>query len=104
MTTDKEARWNNSMSQELPRRKGVINNVNKFDAQFFGIHSKQANSMDPQGRQIIECAYEAILDAGIHPQQLRNSRTGVFVAVCFSESEKNFLYDTINTSGFALSG
>lgn len=103
MTTDKEMRWNNSMSQELPRRKGVINNVGKFDASFFGIHSKQANSMDPQGRQIIECAYEAIMDSGVHPQSLRDSRTGVFVAVCFSESER-ILFDNLQSSGFALAG
>lgn len=104
MTTDKEARWSDSLSQDLPRRKGIINNLNKFDASFFGIHSKQANAMDPQGRQIIECAYEAIIDAGIHPQTLRGSKTGVFVAVCFSEAEKNLLFDNLHSSGFALSG
>lgn len=60
--------------------------------------------MDPQGRQIIECAYEAILDAGCHPQALRDQKTGVFVAVCFSEADKNLLFDTITTSGLALAG
>lgn len=41
MLTEKDIRWNNDVSQELPRRKGVINNLRKFDASFFGIHSKQ---------------------------------------------------------------
>lgn len=104
MTSEKEARWSSDISKELPKRKGVLNSINKFDAAFFGIHSKQANAMDPQGRPIIEAAYEAILDSGIHPQTLRGSRTGVFVAVCFSEAEKNLLFDSLTASGFALAG
>lgn len=78
--------------------------MNKFDASFFGIHSKQVNLMDPQGRHAIECAYEAILDAGIHPQSMRNTKTGVFVAACFSEAEKNFMFDNVGESGLALPG
>ncbi|XP_031637736.1 fatty acid synthase-like, partial [Contarinia nasturtii] len=105
MTTAKESRWSNSMSQELPKRKGVLNDISKFDAAFFGIHSKQANNMDPQGRALIETAYEAILDAGIHPQSLRETRTGVFVANCFSEAEKNMVIDTVGIDGsMALAG
>lgn len=104
MTTEKEVRWKNSLSHEFPERKGVINNLSKFDASFFGIHSKQANLMDPQGRLVIEVAYEAIMDAGIHPQYLRNSKTGVFVAVCFSEAEKNVMFDNLGESGMALAG
>lgn len=103
MTTDKEVRWLNDMSTELPRRKGVLKSLNKFDGAFFGIHSKQVNSMDPQARPIIEAAFEAILDAGIHPQELRDTRTGVFVGVCYSEAEKN-LSDSIGQGGLALAG
>lgn len=83
---------------------GVIKNLPKFDALFFGIHSTQADTMDPQGRIVLECAYEAIMDAGIHPQSLRNTNTGVFVAVCFSEAEKNFMHDNLTKNGMALSG
>lgn len=83
---------------------GVINNLRKFDASFFGIHSKQSNTMDPQARIILECAYEAIMDAGIHPQSLRNTSTGVFLAVCISEAEKNFLFNSSSKNGFAIIG
>lgn len=83
---------------------GVINNLQKFDASFFGIHSKQSNAMDPQGRLLLECAYEAIMDAGIHPQSLRNTKTGVFLAVSFSEAEKSLGYDNLTKNGMALSG
>lgn len=84
--------------------KGVIKNLNKFDAQFFGIHGKQINIMDPQGRIAIEVAFEAIMDAGIHPQAIRNSKTGVFVASCFSEAEMNFMFDNLQEGGMALPG
>lgn len=104
MVTDKEERWSHGLSQELPKRKGVIRNLTKFDATFFGIHHKQANAMDPQGRLLIECAYEAVLDAGLHPLSLRSTKTGVFVAICFSETEKTLLFDTIQTEGFSLPG
>lgn len=60
--------------------------------------------MDPQGRIAIEVAYEAILDAGIHPQSLRNTKTGVFVAACFSEAEKNFMFGNLGDGGLALPG
>lgn len=56
------------------------------------------------GRIIIETAYEAIVDAGIHPQSLRGTRTGVFVAVCFSEAEKSLIFDPTTSSAFALAG
>lgn len=60
--------------------------------------------MDPQGRLLLECAYEAIMDAGIHPQSLRNTKTGVFLAVSFSEAEKSLGYDNLTKNGMALSG
>lgn len=93
------------MSQELPRRKGVLKNINKFDAAFFGVQSKLANQMDPQGRTLIETAYEAILDAGIHPQALRGSRTGVYVGVCFSEADKSIIVASVsNETNLSLAG
>lgn len=103
MLSDKESRWSKNVSQELPKRKGTIKALSKFDAAFFGIHAKQACNMDPQGRTIVEVAYEAILDAGIHPQSLRDTKTGVFVGVCFSEADKG-LFDNVNMSGFAMVG
>ena len=48
----------------LPRRNGKIKDLSAFDARFFGISPKQADSMDPGLRMLLETAYEAILDAG----------------------------------------
>jgi len=49
---------------EIPARAGKLYSIDKFDASFFGIHNKQADSMDPQCRMLLEKTYEAIVDAG----------------------------------------
>lgn len=49
---------------EIPSRIGKLNNLEKFDASFFAVHYKQAQTMDPMCRIILELAYEAIVDAG----------------------------------------
>jgi fatty acid synthase len=49
---------------EIPARTGKLYNIDKFDASFFSVHYKQAQSMDPQCRLLLEKTYEAIVDAG----------------------------------------
>lgn len=105
MVTVTEKRWPNYHA-EIPSRMGVLDEIEKFDATFFGVPFKQTNSMDPQCRLLIETAYEAILDAGICPKTIRGSKTGVFIGACFGESEKAFFYDAnhITQSGLGITG
>lgn len=70
----------------LPKRFGKVKDPTRFDAKFFSVHAKQAEKMDPQLRMLLEVSYEALLDAGLKPQELKGSRTGVFVGACFSDT------------------
>ncbi|XP_059048240.1 fatty acid synthase-like [Achroia grisella] len=103
LITDDNRRWNLT-HPEIPQRTGKINNVNKFDASFFGVHYKQAHTMDPMCRILLEKAYEAVIDAGMNPKELRNTKTGVFVGACFSESEKTWFYEKMQVNGFGITG
>jgi fatty acid synthase, animal type len=47
MVDDDEKRWRHT-NPEIPKRMGKLHNLEKFDATFFGVHFKQAHTMDPQ--------------------------------------------------------
>ncbi|HEX3554403.1 MAG TPA: beta-ketoacyl synthase N-terminal-like domain-containing protein [Thermoanaerobaculia bacterium] len=51
------------------RARGVLDGVEDFDAAFFGFTPREAEVMDPQHRILLECAWEALEDAGYDPER-----------------------------------
>jgi len=57
----------------------------KFDPLFFNITPKEANFLDPQHRLFMEVTWRALEHAGISPESLKGSNTGVFCGVTGGE-------------------
>jgi acyl transferase domain-containing protein len=94
-------RWNvRAFHDPDPSRPGKIysrwgafvDQIDRFDAQFFGIAPREAARMDPQQRLLLEVTWEAIEDAGLRLEQISGSRTAVFVGI------SSFEYSILETS------
>ncbi|CAG2173944.1 unnamed protein product, partial [Oppiella nova] len=78
MVTEDDTRWPTGL-YGMNSRFGKIMEFNKFDTSFFGLPDQMVMEMEPQARMVLEVAYEAIVDSGTNPQDLRGSNTGVYV-------------------------
>ncbi|MEV4602753.1 type I polyketide synthase [Amycolatopsis sp. NPDC049253] len=67
------------------REAGFLYDAAEFDPEFFGISPREALSMDAQQRLMLETAWEALERAGIVPETLRGSSTGVFAGVMYHD-------------------
>ncbi|XP_006886190.1 PREDICTED: fatty acid synthase [Elephantulus edwardii] len=103
MVTEDDRRWKAGL-YGLPRRSGKLKDLSKFDASFFGVHPKQAHTMDPQLRLLLEVTYEAMVDAGINPGSLRGTSTGVWVGVSGSEASEALSRDPETLLGYSMVG
>ncbi|MFF3573247.1 SDR family NAD(P)-dependent oxidoreductase [Nocardia jiangxiensis] len=82
-----------AVGRSYTRAGGFLDDVAGFDAAFFGISPAEATAMDPQQRLLLEVSWEALEHAGIDPQQLRGTSTGVFTGII------NQAYGAASTDG-----
>ncbi|MBS9535240.1 acyltransferase domain-containing protein [Mycobacterium sp. M1] len=69
------------------RRAALVEGIDEFDAEFFGITAQAARTLDPQQRLFLQTAWHALEDAGYHPGDI-DGAVGV--------------YGTSTTSGYLL--
>lgn len=71
--------------QSLPPAGYLQSDPTTFAADHFGISPREANSMDPQHRMLLEATFDALGDAGLDPETLRGTRTGVWMGLSTSD-------------------
>jgi polyketide synthase 2/polyketide synthase 5 len=64
---------------------GYLRDVAGFDADFFGVSRREADVLDPQHRLLLEVAWEALEHAGLPPQRLAGTSTGVYIGISYDD-------------------
>jgi len=85
--------------QKFVRARGVLPDVDLFDAAFFGIQPREAELMDPQHRIFLECAWETFERAGYNPEE-HPGLIGVYAGCSFNTY---LLYHLCRNREFAAS-
>ena len=93
---------------------GVVDALDEFDAELFGIAPIEAESMDPQQRVLLEVSWQAIEDAGIRVPDLNGSKTSVYLGIChqdyallqarYTDTERVSAYDGTGNAHAVASG
>ncbi|MFD0071765.1 type I polyketide synthase [Streptomyces sp. NPDC127166] len=86
------------------RNGGFLEGAAEFDAELFGISPREALAMDPQQRAYLEVCWEALERAGIAPDSLRGTQTGVFAGVMAQEYGPRLGEAGAGAAGFGLTG
>jgi glutamate-1-semialdehyde aminotransferase/3-oxoacyl-(acyl-carrier-protein) synthase/acyl carrier protein len=79
-------RWNwKDYKHSAMRWGGFLSDLESFDEDMFGLSTPEARRMDPQQKLLLHTTHEAIENSGLSSQQLKNSRTGVFIGISSSD-------------------
>src|SRR4051812_4160489 len=64
---------------------GYLRDVAGFDADFFGVSRRESDVLDPQHRLLLEVAWEALEHAGLPPERMAGTSTGVYVGISYDD-------------------
>jgi len=77
---------------------GILKSIKRFDAKFFGYSPREAEIMDPQHRIFLECAWEALENAGYSPNSQSKNNIGVYAGVGESKYLTKHIIPTLKNS------
>jgi len=77
-----------------------LDDVAGFDPEFFGLDERKAAAIDPQHRVLLETSWEAIEHAGLAPESLAGSLTGVFVGL----SHEDYTVVSLDAGAYGFTG
>ncbi|MEZ4240745.1 MAG: AMP-binding protein [Myxococcota bacterium] len=84
--------------------RGILRDADAFDADFFATSPREAESLDPRQRMLLEVAWEALERAGLATDALAGSATGVFVGLCGNDFQQQLLDAGPVDERYALTG
>ncbi|MCP2258872.1 polyketide synthase 12 [Streptoalloteichus tenebrarius] len=93
-----------SFGTSYVREGGFLDGAAEFDPELFDVSPRQALTIDPQQRLVLETTWEAIESARIDPTSLRGSRTGVFVGLMHNSYTSATTATTPSTEGYLVMG
>src|SRR5260221_5725729 len=73
------------------KARGILEGAELFDAAFFGVNPREAEITDPQHRIFLECAWEALENAGCDPAKF-DGAIGVFAGVSMNTYRAHTLF------------
>ncbi|SNR59681.1 type I polyketide synthase [Actinomadura mexicana] len=88
----------------VPTRGGYLDEVAGFDAEFFRVSPREARSLDPQHRLLLEVAWEALEDAGLPAHALEGRAAGVYFGLNTADYQQLLTRDMADVDHFYGTG